>query len=171
MYRTITLPALLLSVSALALSACAPPAENIRIEDRSADGATAFGAGGEDPVRLQTLDAPPDDAFAIRIVYFAYDSSVIEPQFKEIIQAHAAYLARHPRASLALEGHADERGSREYNLALGERRSLTVKQQLVLLGAGAAQIRATSYGEERPAAGGHNERAWARNRRVELLYQ
>jgi peptidoglycan-associated lipoprotein len=87
------------------------------------------------------------------------------------VDAHATYLASHPGTTITLEGHADERGSREYNLALGERRALALRRQLVLLGATAGQIRTVSYGEERPVAEGHDEQSYSLNRRAEILYQ
>jgi peptidoglycan-associated lipoprotein len=104
------------------------------------------------------------------VIYFDYDSANIRPEFNETVAAHAALLAANADISVTLEGHADERGSREYNIALGERRALAVRRQLVLLGASAAQIRAVSYGEERPAVEGHDEQSYSLNRRVELVY-
>ena len=86
------------------------------------------------------------------------------------MEAHAEYLTKHPDTTITLEGHTDERGSREYNLALGERRAQAVKQQMTLLGVNPDQIHVTSYGEERPAVQGHNEYAWSRNRRVVIDY-
>ncbi len=105
-----------------------------------------------------------------RIIYFDYDSSDVRPEYRSIIEAAASYLAANPNASVALEGHADERGSREYNLALGERRAQAVQRQMVLIGASASQVRTLSYGEERPADPGHDETAYGQNRRVEVLY-
>ena len=87
------------------------------------------------------------------------------------IEAHSRYLAEHPGALITLEGHADERGSREYNIALGERRAHAVRQLMTLLGATNPQIRTISYGEERPAAVGHDESTWQLNRRVEIIYR
>jgi len=105
-----------------------------------------------------------------RIIYFEYDSSEVRSEYRPIIEAAAGYLAANPNASVALEGHADERGSREYNLALGERRAQAVQRQMVLIGASASQVRTLSYGEERPADPGHDETAYGLNRRVEVLY-
>ena len=112
----------------------------------------------------------PNSPLAVRVIYFDYDSSNIREDFQETVAAHAAYLTANPTTSVTLEGHADERGSREYNLALGERRALAVRRQLVLLGASAGQIRTVSYGEERPVVDGHDEESYALNRRVELVY-
>ena len=105
------------------------------------------------------------------MIYFDYDSSNIREDFQSVVEAHATYLAAHPETTITLEGHADERGSREYNLALGERRALAVRRQMVLLGATAGQIRSVSLGEERPVAEGHDEQSYGLNRRAEISYQ
>lgn len=112
----------------------------------------------------------PESPLSVRTIYFDYDSSAIREEFREAITAHASYLTANASASVTLQGHADERGTREYNLALGERRALSVRSQLTLLGATAEQIKTVSYGEERPAADGHDEQSYAANRRVEILY-
>jgi len=104
------------------------------------------------------------------VIYFDFDTARIRPEFSEILAAHARRLSGNPRLSVRLEGHADERGSREYNIGLGERRAQAVRQVLMLQGVGAAQITTVSYGEERPAVRGSDEVAWERNRRVELAY-
>jgi len=105
-----------------------------------------------------------------RIIYFSYDRSEIGPKYRTILEAHAAYLNKNPDASVRLEGHADERGSREYNLALGERRAEVTKDTLMGLGVFENQLNTLSYGEERPTTSGHNEKSWWRNRRVEIVY-
>lgn len=112
----------------------------------------------------------PESPLATRIVYFDLDSSDIRDEDRSIVEAHATYLAAHPQARLRLEGHADERGSREYNIALGERRTNGVRQLMGLFGVDEQQLTSISYGEERPAALGHEESAWQLNRRVELEY-
>ena len=94
----------------------------------------------------------------------------MKAEYRSVVEAHAQYLTRNASATITLEGHADERGSREYNLALGERRAQSVKQQMMLLGASGSQIRIVSYGEERPAVDGHDDYSWQQNRRVEILY-
>ena len=132
--------------------------------------AQTFGADAQQDAIMRQLD-DPDSLLSERIIYFDYDSSAVQPRFDEIIQAHAGFLQANPGMMVTLEGHADERGSREYNLALGERRAQALKQQLVLLGAMSERLRTVSYGEERPADPGHDERAWEMNRRVELVYR
>jgi peptidoglycan-associated lipoprotein len=103
-------------------------------------------------------------------VYFEYDSSEIKAEYQPVVAAHAAYLVKYPAARVRLEGNTDERGSREYNIGLGERRAQTVRKALMLQGVGEAQITTVSYGEERPAAEGHDEAAYAQNRRVEIVH-
>lgn len=105
-----------------------------------------------------------------RVVYFNFDSSEILPESQAIIEANARALAGNRRAVTQLEGHTDERGSREYNIALGERRANAVRQVMIALGVSPQQIRLVSYGEERPAAGGQDEQSYALNRRVEIVY-
>ena len=137
--------------------------------DDAGSAAQSFGAEGDQATALQQL-GDPESLLSVRIIYFDYDSSAVSSQFEEIIQAHASFLQGNPDQTTTLEGHADERGSREYNLALSERRALAVKKQLVVLGASPDQIRTVSYGEERPADPGHDEQAWGLNRRVEFVY-
>lgn len=105
-----------------------------------------------------------------RILYYGTDRDVLSASDREVALAHAQFLSRHPDVSVRLAGYCDERGSREYNLALGLRRSLGIKQLFMLSGVNPERIFAGSYGKERPRALGHDERAWARNRRVEILY-
>jgi peptidoglycan-associated lipoprotein len=105
-----------------------------------------------------------------RLFYFDFDRSIVKARAQRLLTEHAEYLVAHPRRAVRLEGHADERGTRDYNLALGERRSNAVRSYLMAQGVRSSQIRTVSYGEERPVDPGHNEAAWARNRRVELVY-
>lgn len=113
----------------------------------------------------------PNSLLSKRVVYFDFDKSAIKDEYRDIIAAHAAYLAEHPSAQITLEGNADERGSREYNMGLGERRAKAVEQFMLLQGASGSQIEVVSYGEERPVAFGHDEESWALNRRVEIVYK
>lgn len=105
------------------------------------------------------------------IVYFDFDKSEIRTEFRTVLNAHAMNLVANPNMTVVLEGHADERGTREYNLALGERRAQAVADYLMLKGAAASQIDTVSYGEERPVALGSTEADYAENRRVEIVYQ
>lgn len=128
-------------------------------------GADVGGAGSA--TEMQNGQA---DALSKRVIYFEFDSSDVTSQARDVISAHAQNLSQNPKLSVVLEGHADERGTREYNIALGERRAKAVKQLLVVQGVQDSQIQVISFGEERPAAVGHDESAWSLNRRVELLY-
>ncbi len=110
-------------------------------------------------------------ASAQRVIYFDFDSYVIRDEFKPSIDVYARLLATDKARKLTIEGHADERGGREYNLALGQKRAEAVAKSLALLGAGDKQVEAVSFGEERPADPGHDEAAWAKNRRAELKGQ
>lgn len=102
-------------------------------------------------------------------IYFEYDSASVTPESRVLIEAHAQYMLQNPGVTAVLEGHADERGTREYNLALGERRALSVEEIMVAYGVDRSRLQAISYGEERPEALEHNESAWAVNRRVVIL--
>ncbi len=105
------------------------------------------------------------------MVYFGYDRSEIRPEFKDVLNAHAEYLVANPASRIVLEGHCDERGTVEYNLALGERRANTVKRYLIVQGANPGQLESVSFGEERPAMLGSNDSSWSKNRRAEIKYQ
>ena len=166
----------LLLAAACALSACASkqtkPAESggQGMANSGAEGAGAAnsnaGAGGSD----DEAAGPQAGLLAKRTVYFDFDSSEIKGDGTDIVAAHARYLTMNARVHVRLEGHTDERGSREYNIGLGERRAQAVRRALLLQGASDAQVSTVSYGAERPADAGHDEAAWAKNRRVEIVY-
>lgn len=139
------------------------------VADDEDEAAARARAAEEARLARRALDDPASP-LSQRSIYFDFDSSEIRSEYRPVVEAHAAYLADHPATMITLEGNTDERGSREYNLALGERRAESVKRQMVLLGASAGQIRVVSYGEERPIAEGHNEEAWRLNRRVDIVY-
>jgi peptidoglycan-associated lipoprotein len=165
----------LLVAAALALGACAskhpkaeaatPDAANAGAEGAGANNPNAAGGAADDEIA-----GPQAGLLAVRVVYFDFDSAEIKGQGTDVVAAHAKYLASHSSARVRLEGHTDERGSREYNIGLGERRAQSVRRALLLQGAADAQISTVSYGEERPAVPGHDETAWAKNRRVEIVY-
>jgi len=112
----------------------------------------------------------PNSLLSQRVIYFEFDRSDVRAQFRPIIEAHAAYLSANPSARVTLESHADERGSREYNLGLGERRGNAVSALLDAGGANGSQIEVVSYGEERPVCRESENDCWERNRRVEIVY-
>jgi peptidoglycan-associated lipoprotein len=103
-----------------------------------------------------------------RSVYYEFDKYDVKPEYRALVESHARWLKSNPRARLTIEGNADEQGSREYNLALGQRRAESVTKMLTLMGAKAEQIEAVSYGEERPRVNSHDEKAWSENRRSDF---
>jgi len=113
----------------------------------------------------------PKSALSKRSVYFDYDQYVIKDEFKPLVDAHAKFLASQPNYRMLIQGNADERGSREYNLALGQKRADTLRQALKLLGVREAQLESVSLGKEKPKNEGHDEAAWAENRRDDMLYR
>lgn len=164
-----------MSLGGFLLAGCAsqPTAESTPEDAAGAEagqsGAEAGGLGSAEPLGADPLDDPASP-LAQRVIYFEFDSSDIQRQFLDVLSAHAQYLVEHPEVSVRLEGHADERGSREYNIGLGDRRAQAVRRILLFQGVSADQVETVSYGEERPAVEGHNEEAWAQNRRVEIVY-
>jgi peptidoglycan-associated lipoprotein len=174
-------PALL---AAMLLAACGSTPKTgggAAIEDRTPGGATSSAADGSAPgIQTITPDATTGSPLAIlkdpksilskRSVYFDFDSYVIKEEHKPLVEAHGKFLREHPEIKMLIQGNADERGSREYNLALGQKRAEAVRKALTLLGAKDAQIEAVSLGEEKPKNAGHDEAAWAENRRGDMLY-
>jgi peptidoglycan-associated lipoprotein len=112
----------------------------------------------------------PNNILSKRSIYFDYDKYEVKPEFQALVEAHAKYLMGHPQASLKLEGNADERGSAEYNLSLGQKRAVAVKKVMNVLGVPDKQIETISYGKEKPKALGHDEASWAENRRTDIIY-
>ncbi|MEE8543792.1 MAG: peptidoglycan-associated lipoprotein Pal [Gammaproteobacteria bacterium] len=158
-------------------SATVPASTSPTMPDASApgpdDGASTVGLSGTGgPEVFQ--EVPGDDAQGLLsrlVLYFEFDQSDIVSEFNAMLAAHGEYLATNADAQVRLEGHADERGSREYNIGLGEERSQAVRRVLLLQGAATAQLSTVSYGEERPASVGSSEEAYSLNRRVELVYR
>ncbi len=182
-------------VSALALagllSACGP--ENVKDGDASAvdqnqqnkteeagaqtgglnDGSSASGTALEGATVSYEKSAINDagNVLAEKVIYFDFDSDQISADYQELIAHHGKYLASNPDMSVRLEGHADERGSREYNVALANRRAQSVRRLVLFQGVNADQISVISYGEEKPVSLGHDDESWRLNRRVELVYE
>jgi peptidoglycan-associated lipoprotein len=166
---------MLIVMSGLALASCKskaplPDASNPQTEQSGAQ----TGPTTDSSVSQQGLDANQQLLNSAKqagtIIYFDYDRAEIKPEFVAIVTAHAKYLNANANNKVRLEGHSDERGSREYNIGLGERRAQAVRRALMLQGVTEAQITTVSYGEERPAVQGSDEAAYAKNRRVELVY-
>lgn len=122
------------------------------------------------PVAVDALN-DANSILAKRSAFFDFDKSAVKEADKPMVQAHGQYLAGNADRKVVVEGHADERGSSEYNLALGNRRADSVKKMLVVSGAKAGQISTASFGEEKPRASGHNEAAWSQNRRADIVYK
>jgi len=142
------------------------------VEDRSTSadgGAMTSGVGAGSSFSDYSLN-DPSSPLSRRVIYFEYDSAEIAYGDQDLLVAHAGYLVANPGQQITLEGHSDERGSREYNIALGDRRALSVQRVLELNGVSPGQVNVVSYGEEKPAAEGHSEAAWRLNRRVEIVY-
>ena len=133
--------------------------------DTSTDVDTSGAPDPRDYTDARNFDNP-ESLLSKRVIYFDFDKSTVRPEYRGIVSAHAAYAGANSTARVTLEGHADERGTREYNLALGERRANSAKNYLVGLGVDAGRISTVSYGKERPKALGSNEQAWAQNRRA-----
>jgi peptidoglycan-associated lipoprotein len=112
----------------------------------------------------------PNSILAKRSIYFDFDKSIVKPEFNALVEAHAGYMTSHASATIRIEGNCDERGSREYNLALGQRRADSLRKAMVLLGVADSRIETTSWGKEKPRAMGHNEAAWSQNRRDDIIY-
>ena len=168
--KNVVLTAVLMTSLALLAGCPSKPKEQPAppVQQSSADTSGVDNAGA-------TLDnsesaGPSGELLSKRVIYFDFDKSDIRADSQGVVAAHAAYLAKNPSQKVRLEGHADERGSREYNIGLGERRGQAVRRALMLQGVTDAQVATVSYGEERPAVAGSDEQAYALNRRVEIVY-
>src|SRR6185369_13048163 len=153
------------------------PLDNVPVEDKSASAVTGQpgqGTGTQSSVAPVAADEVPGSAAGplnvSRLIFFDYDSYVIKPEFQSMLESHARFLKTNAQRKVSIEGHTDERGGREYNLSLGQRRSEAVRRALGLLGVADGQIEAVSFGKEKPVALGSNEAAWAQNRRAEIVY-
>ena len=174
--RHLLVPAL--SAAVLTLTACSSA---VKLDDANSSGAApissattgdanASGASSNNVAAVVVPDksSAADASGLARVVYFDFDSFVVKPEFTSAITGHAKLLNADKASKVIIEGHTDERGGREYNLALGQKRAEAVQKSLTLLGVNAGQIEAVSFGEERPAAQGADESAWSQNRRAEI---
>jgi peptidoglycan-associated lipoprotein len=168
------------STATLFLAACATT-------DPSAS-APVEGPGGKPPASVQTQPVKPVDVtgkpgatqlgalkdpksiLSKRSIFYDYDKFEVKDEYRPLVEAHAKYLRENPSARMLIQGNTDERGSREYNVALGQRRSDGVKRMMTLLGARESQVESVSLGEEKPQDAGHSESAWSKNRRSDILY-
>ena len=173
-------------VALLAGCGSAVKLDDVAVEDKSGTPITGQGSGAAGnapgnsgqvansaiaPVDLSKSGSAAANPSGARIVYFDYDSFVIKPEFQDVIEAQARFIKADRNRRIAIEGHTDERGGREYNLALGQKRSEAVRRALGLLGVADGQVEAVSFGKEKPAVQGSDEAAMARNRRAEIAYR
>jgi len=174
---------LLVSAVSVLLAACSDPPADDSLNGNKATvidgmGGNGMGGGGLKGIDLNTLGAmaalEDDKNYAVGgvqpTIYFGYDSFGLDDKGQAVASHYARFLASKPTVQAVLEGHCDERGSSEYNMALGERRAKAVRDALIVSGVSASRIKVVSFGEEKPAAEGQNETAWAQNRRVELKF-
>jgi peptidoglycan-associated lipoprotein len=178
---------LLVAIFAAALVGCSTtPTTEAPVEDHGTAGQTAPGAGGASTGGVQNGGVTgsqlgsgqggaseltnPNSILSKRSIYFDFDSFVVKDQYRPLVEAHARYLQSHPNARMTIQGNTDERGSPEYNIALAQKRADAVKRMMTLLGARDNQIETVSFGEERPKNPGHDETAWAENRRDDIVY-
>lgn len=164
---------------AILLAACASkePIKEAKVEERTptptttvSPTATTQGTGTTSTAIKGDDLKNPNSILSKRVIYFDYDQDTVKSEYAALIQAHANYLANNRGRKIRLEGHADERGSREYNMALGQRRADTVRKATSVLGVSNDRMETVSFGEDKPKATGHDESAWAQNRRVEIVY-
>ena len=171
---------LLIALPMLALGACSSTAD---MDSESAGSTTqqSTEATADTTVQTDMIEAVEmteqelmvqeySDAILATTIHFDFDKSMIKPEFTPVLDAHSKYLVANPEKSVTVEGHADEKGTPEYNIALGERRAVAVATYLENMGVAASQITVVSYGEEKPVNFGHDEAAWSENRRAELTY-
>ncbi len=173
--RNTTTVALILS-SVFVLTACGSSVkldDNAKVEERTATPPASTDTRTVAPVTTASTDPldDPKDILAKRSIYFDYDSFIVKDEFKPVVEAHAKYLAANKGRKIVIQGNTDERGGREYNLALGQKRAEAVRKSLSVLGVSEAQMEAVSFGKEKPKANGSDEAAWAENRRADMVYQ
>ena len=169
---------LITAAAALLLAACSSGVklDNVPVEDRAGVSATGgadanAAKSGVAPVDLSGTNLPAGPTGVAKVIYFDYDSFAVKPDFAPVIEAHARFLKADAKRKVALEGHTDDRGGREYNLALGQKRAEAVRRALSLQGVSEAQLEAVSFGKEKLAAQGADEEAHSKNRRVEVSYR
>jgi peptidoglycan-associated lipoprotein len=167
-------------LAALALAGCSsvkldsdvPVESRTPVQVGAGGGAGGASGSGTSQSQVASVDLAGRNANALgKVVYFDFDSYALKDEYRPLVESYARTLAADRKKHVVVEGHTDERGGREYNLALGQKRAESVTKALVLLGAADAQVEAVSYGKERPAVQGSDEAAWAKNRRAELNYR
>ena len=172
------IPLYLLLTSLLAACASEPnkTQSSAQVEDRTQTAKSAQATDNTRPLIPSQQQAAnplkdPSNILSKRSVFYDYDSFEVKPEYKSMVEAHGNYLASHPQAKVFLQGNTDERGSREYNLALGQKRADGVRKMVSLMGAKPEQTESVSFGEEKPRAECHEESCWSQNRRTDIVYQ
>ncbi len=176
---------LFVAIIAAALAGCSStPTTEAPVDDHSAAGMPAGSSGAQtggaqsggvtgSATGSGAMGNPlrdPNNILSKRSVYFDFDSFVVKDEYRPLVEAHARYLQQNRSARMTIQGNTDERGSREYNIALGQKRADAVKRMMLLLGATDSQIETVSFGKEKPKNAGHDESAWAENRRDDVVY-
>jgi peptidoglycan-associated lipoprotein len=170
--KNLLIPALLAALVAGCSSTPVDETSGAPIDSRSgSSGVTPVTAGGLDSRGLPKELTDPKSVLSRRSIYFDLDKYEVKDEYRDLVAAHAKYLVANRGFKMLVQGNTDERGSREYNLSLGQKRSEAVKRSLVLLGAKEDQVESVSLGEEKPKNPGHDESAWAENRRADMLYK
>lgn len=165
----------LLLLAVLSVAACNKKVKDEAVVDPNAGSGQQTqpadqGTGLSEPGAYSAADLDSDSCLMQRVIYFDFDQDLLRPEYQAVVACHTKYLRDRPGAKMSLEGHADERGTREYNLGLGERRSNAVASAFSGSGADAGRINPVSYGEERPLCLDSDESCWSKNRRVEIVY-
>ncbi len=157
--------------AALALASLLAGCSSVSLDESAKEG-TLAGESAQQGAAAQPVNpfADPSNPLSLRSIYFSFDSFDVQPEYAPVVEAHARWLLEHPEVKIVVQGNTDERGGREYNLALGQKRSEAVKQRMQLLGVGSDRIESISFGEEKPVATGSTEEAWAQNRRADIVY-
>lgn len=165
----------LVVASAILLAACSSP---VKLDDKAVPVVDSGANTGADARSVNTVDAgssdplnQPGGILSKRSIYFDFDSYTVKDEFKSVVEAHAQYLNSHKNRKIIIQGNTDDRGGREYNLALGQKRAEAVRKALVLLGVSDTQVEAVSLGKEKPKATGSDEASYAENRRSDIVYQ
>ncbi|MBP5998610.1 MAG: peptidoglycan-associated lipoprotein Pal [Azonexus sp.] len=169
--KKLLVPALLAALIVGCSSTPVDETSGAPVESRSGSGVTSVTAGGLDSRGLPRELTDPKSQLSQRSIYFDLDKYDVKAEYQDLVAAHAKYLVANRGFKVLIQGNTDERGSREYNLSLGQKRSDAVKRSLVMLGAKEDQVESVSLGEEKPKNPGHDESAWAENRRADILYR
>ncbi len=144
----------------------------VKLDEEGSNGATAYGIDGEDGAnRYDPISDPSSSVYQKRSVYFDFDKYTVKEAYRPVVTGNANYLNTHKGRRVVIQGNTDERGGREYNLALGQKRAEAVRRSMALQGVADSQMEAVSFGKEKPKAEGHNEAAWSQNRRADIVYQ